>query len=271
MKTTMAEFAMCSICRNEYENIQDRRFHAQPVACNFCGPVYSLHSGGKVITDFNPILEELHWMITTGKIIAIKGTGGFHLMCNALNASAVSRLRTSKRREGKPFAVMFKDIHSLKEYAIVSEVEEKALNSWRKPIVVLKATRSLARGVSMELDTLGAFLPYMPLHHLLLSHPDLKAIVLTSGNLAEEPIIIDNKEACSVLSGVADAVVTYNREIYNRTDDSVVRVIAGRERVQRRSRGYVPAPLKLDFSGDGILPQVPNFPRVLSWQSNRLT
>jgi len=252
VKTTMADFTMCSVCRDEYEDIQNRRFHAQPVACNQCGPVYMLHSGSRVIKKLSLILDEIHRMIASGKIIAVKGTGGFHLMCDALNESAVSRLRKSKKREGKPFAVMFKDVDSLRQYAIVSEEEERALVSWRRPVVILKTLRPLAKGISMGLDTLGAFLPYMPLHHMLFFNAERKALVLTSGNLSEEPIIIDNRDAQKVLSPVTDAVVTYNREIYNRTDDSVVRVIAGKERVQRRSRGYVPAPVKLDFDVDGI-------------------
>jgi hydrogenase maturation protein HypF len=192
-------------------------------------------------------------MIASGKIIPVKGTGGFHLMCDALNESAVSRLRKSKKREGKPFAVMFKDVDTLRQFAEVSEEEERALVSWRRPVVILKTLRPLAKGISMGLDTLGAFLPYMPLHHMLFINAERNALVLTSGNLSEEPIIIDNHEAIKVLSPVTDAVITYNRDIYNRTDDSVVRVIAGKERVQRRSRGYVPAPVKLDFDVDGIL------------------
>ena len=252
-KTTMADFTMCRVCRNEYEEIQNRRFHAQPVACNQCGPVYQMHSGNRVITELSLILEEIHRMITSGKIIAIKGTGGFHLMCDALNESAVSRLRKSKKREGKPFAVMFKDVDTLRQFARVSEEEERALVSWRRPVVILKTVRPLANGISMGLDTLGAFLPYMPLHHMLFLNEETNALVLTSGNLSEEPIIIDNHLAIKVLSPVTDAVVTYNRDIYNRTDDSVVRIIAGKERVQRRSRGYVPAPVRLGFDVDGIL------------------
>ena len=135
----------------------------------------------------------------------------------------------------------------------MSEVEEIALNSWRRPIVILRATHQPAHGISLGLNTLGAFLPYMPWHYLFFERSQASAVVLTSGNLAEEPIIMENHVALDVLSGVADGILTYNREIYNRTDDSVVRVMAGRERIHRRSRGYVPAPVRLPFDADGIL------------------
>ena len=252
-KTTMAPFEMCPKCSDEYSDIMNRRFHAQPVACNHCGPHYSMHRGRRVITDFQQILDHTGKMIETGQIVALKGSGGFHLMGNALDDKAVNRLRNLKKREGKPFAVMFRDIDNLKQYAVVSEEEETALLSWRRPIVVLKNNGLLASGVTLGLDTLGAFLPYMPIHYLLFEKLNIPAMVLTSGNIAEEPIIITNDAAIATFSDKVDAVITYNREIFNRNDDSVVRVIAGRERVQRRSRGYVPAPVKLAFDADGIL------------------
>ena len=252
-KTTMAPFEMCPNCSDEYSDIMNRRFHAQPVACNHCGPHYSMHRGRRVITDFQQILDHTGKMIETGQIVALKGSGGFHLMGNALDDKAVNRLRNLKKREGKPFAVMFRDIDNLKQYAVVSEEEETALLSWRRPIVVLKNNGLLASGVTLGLDTLGAFLPYMPIHYLLFEKLNIPAMVLTSGNIAEEPIIITNDAAIATFSDKVDAVITYNREIFNRNDDSVVRVIAGRERVQRRSRGYVPAPVKLAFDADGIL------------------
>jgi hydrogenase maturation protein HypF len=252
-KTTMAPFTMCPQCRAEYEDLSNRRFHAQPVACNQCGPVYTFNTGDRCVHDLAQILELVASMIAAGEIIAVKGTGGFHLMCDARNEDVVNRLRKSKRREGKPFAVMFRDMESVRNFALVSEEEEKALISWRRPIVILKAKNQTPFEISRGLDTLGAFLPYMPWHHLFFEKSRGQAVVLTSGNLAEEPIIIDNREALAVLSTVADGILTYNREIYNRTDDSVVRVMAGRERLFRRSRGFVPAPVKLPFDVDSIL------------------
>ena len=252
-KTTMAPFKMCAKCREEYSEICDRRFHAQPVACNHCGPHYSMHYANETCTDLHNLIKNTCDLIEKGDIIAIKGIGGFHLMCDALNEEAVNRLRKLKMREGKPFAVMFRDISSLKKYAEVSEIEEQALKSWRKPIVILRSNNPPASGISLNLNTLGAFLPYMPIHYLLFEKLHTPAVVLTSGNLSDEPIIIDNLAAIQTLSGKVDAVITYNREIYNRTDDSVVRVITEKERVFRRSRGYAPAPVRLDFDVDGIL------------------
>ncbi len=140
-KTTMAPFVMCDDCREEYENIMDRRFHAQPVACNQCGPVYTLHTPDKVIHDLMEILEYACSVIKNGGILAVKGTGGFHLMCDAQNEDAVSRLRKSKKREGKPFAVMIRDVESVKELLPLSEEEEKSLSSWRRPIVILNTVK----------------------------------------------------------------------------------------------------------------------------------
>ncbi len=252
-KTTMAPFLMCNECREEYENITDRRFHAQPVACNQCGPVYTLHTPENVIHNFTEILECVCSLIKNGGILAVKGTGGFHLMCDAQNEEAVSRLRTSKKREGKPFAVMFRDIDHVKEYLPVSEEEEKALVSWRRPIVILHAVNQPAYSISSGLNTMGVFLPYMPWHYLFFEKSGLPAVVLTSGNLTGEPIIIDNLKALEFMPEVADGVLTYNRDIYNRTDDSVVRIMSNRERVIRRSRGFVPAAVKVHLDVDGIL------------------
>lgn len=251
--TTMASFAMCPDCHKEYEDVADRRFHAQPVACNHCGPQYQMHRDGILHTGAEEILEKTRDLIHRGGLIAVKGTGGFHLMCDALNEEAVSRLRKLKKREGKPFAVMFRDIESIKQYAAVSDAEASALTSWRRPIVILKTHRPLASGVTMGLDTLGAFLPYMPVHHMIFEKAGIPSLVLTSGNVAEEPVIISNEKALGILGPLTDAIITYNRDIYNRNDDSVVRVIAEKERVQRRSRGYVPAPVKLDVEVDGWL------------------
>jgi len=252
-KTTMAPFIMCDQCREEYKNIMDRRFHAQPVACNQCGPVYTLHTPDHEFHDFMEILQETSSIIATGGILAVKGTGGFHLMCDAQNEEAVSRLRTSKKREGKPFAVMFRDVESVKQFIALSEEEEKALISWMRPIVILKSLNQPAYSISSGLNTMGVFLPYMPWHYLFFEKSGLPAVVLTSGNLAGEPILIDNKQALALMPGVADGVLTYNRDIYNRTDDSVVRIMGGRECVVRRSRGFVPSAVKIHLDVRGIL------------------
>lgn len=251
--TTMQSFMMCTECSIEYNNILDRRFHAQPVACNHCGPVYKLLFGGKTISRLDEILQYLSSLITEGKIIAIKGTGGFHLMCNALDEKAVSRLRISKKREGKPFAVLFRDVESVKEYANVSAREEETLTSWRRPVVLLGLKKQPASSVTVGLNTIGAFLPYMPLHYMLFEKINLPALVLTSGNLADEPIITDEVEAIEVFKNIAEAILYYNREIHNRTDDSVVKVIGEKERLFRRSRGYAPSPVKTELHVDGIL------------------
>ncbi len=251
-RTTMAPFTMCPACRKEYEDMDDRRFHAQPVACRDCGPAYTLYNGERVMDDPDAILGRVCELLTEGAIIAVKGTGGYHLMCDALKEDSVSRLRLSKQREGKAFAVMFRDLESIREYASVSAGEESALLSWQRPIVILSSKRKLAEGVSMGLGTTGAFLPYMPFHHLLFERLRLPALVLTSGNLAEEPIITDDEKALSVLGPVVDAVLTYNRIIYNRNDDSVLQVIGMKTRMIRRSRGYVPFPLHLAFDVNGI-------------------
>jgi hydrogenase maturation protein HypF len=252
-KTTMEVFEMCPECAAEYNDVSDRRFHAQPVACNSCGPVYSLHINNTTVSSFESILKKLADLIRNGKIVAVKGTGGYHLMCDALNESTVKRLRSSKHREGKPFAVMFADINRIEEYAHVSGPEKEALLSWRRPIVILQTKKELARSVSSGFNTIGAFLPYMPIHYLLFERLGLPAVVLTSGNFYEEPIIINNDVALKKLFDIADAVLTYNREIYNRTDDSVVKIINNDECLFRRSRGYTPHPVRLNINADGIL------------------
>jgi hydrogenase maturation protein HypF len=252
-KTTMNDFEMCPDCRKEYSDIADRRFHAQPVACSVCGPEYSLLYDSKLIKKTKDIIDKMVELIKENKIVAIKGLGGFFLACDALSEEAVTRLRKKKNREGKPFAVMFSNIDTIEEYAFVDIAEETSLLSWKKPIVLLKLKKSLAPAVSVEFNTIGAMLPYMPLHYLLFEKSNISAIVLTSGNISGEPIVTDNKTAVEKLLNIADAVLTYNRDIYNRTDDSVVTVVNKRERIFRRSRGYVPVPINLNFNVDGIL------------------
>jgi len=251
-KTTMKPFVMCEVCHSEYVDVLDRRFHAQPVACKNCGPEYELIHEGNKTTDIHAILKKLAMLLEEGKIIAIKGIGGFQIACDAQNEKAVKTLRERKIREGKPFAVMFSSIEKIKEFTHLYPAEEKSLTSWRRPIVIVREKKQLAASVSMGFKTIGAMLPYMPFHHLLFEHTSLTAIVLTSGNLSDEPIVIQNTDAEKQLSRVADAILVYNREIYNRTDDSVAFVVNEKERILRRSRSYSPEPVNLNLNVDGI-------------------
>jgi hydrogenase maturation protein HypF len=254
-KTTMEPFVMCPVCKKEYGDVNDRRFHAQPVACNDCGPRYELIENGQSVTVFDDILDKSALLIGSGMIIAVKGMGGFHLACNASDEAAVNRLRQRKYREGKPFAVMFRDVESCKNFMEISLVEEENLLSWRKPIILLKNKKEgqrLAPGVSNGFNTTGVMMPYMPLHYLLFEKLSVPAIVFTSGNISDEPVIIDNDEAMARLENVADAFLLYNREIYNRTDDSVMMVTNNEPRLIRRSRGFAPSPVNLSLNVDGI-------------------
>ncbi len=244
---------MCSECEKEYKDVLDRRFHAQPVACTKCGPQYELINEGKSIKNFDSLLEGVCNLLYDGKILSIKGTGGFHLACDATNEDAVKRLRKLKVREGKPFAIMFSNIGTLKEYVEVDEVEEKTLASWQRPIVLLKNKKQLAKDICIGLNTTGVMLPYMPFHFLLFEKLKLPAIVLTSGNISDEPIVIDNEMAKKELSKISDALLIYNRDIYNRTDDSVVIVANKKPRLIRRSRGYAPSPIRLNIDVEGII------------------
>ncbi len=258
-KTTMKSFAMCPSCRQEYENVSDRRFHAQPTACSICGPRYELYAGAERIREnIVEIVGHVAQLIDRGGVVLIKGLGGMHLACDAFNETAVTKLRELKFREGKPFAVMFRDLESLKVYAHVNALEEQALLSWRRPIVLLAKKGNspqppLAGGLNSGLNLLGVMLPYMPIHYQLFRQLRNPAMVLTSGNFSSEPILTDNRDALDQFAARVDAVVLHNRDIYNRTDDSVVRISAGKERVFRRSRGYVPAPVRTGMNLEGIV------------------
>jgi hydrogenase maturation protein HypF len=253
--TSMKVFPMCDSCRREYEDVQDRRFHAQPVACSVCGPHYTLYIRSGKIEGIEKILATISECIMKGGIMAIKGLGGYHIACDATNEDAVTKLRLLKNREGKPLAVMFRDLATLRQYAEVNKPEERSLLSWKRPIVLLlvRHQRFLAPGVSVGLNTIGAMLPYLPFHHLLFQELKLPAIVLTSGNISDEPILIDDRKAIDTFLLKTEGVLAYNREIENRTDDSVVRVIHDVERVFRRSRGFAPAPVILKQDTGGIL------------------
>ena len=252
-KTTMRSFRMCHNCESEYNDILDRRFHAQPIACNNCGPVYSYKDSLKNLSNIKDILEEVALQIISGKTIAIKGTGGYHFMCDALNNNAVLNLRNKKQRDSKPFAVMFRDIESVKKYCYIDIEEEKELKSWRRPILILREKKMLSEAVSNGLKTTGTMLPYMPVHYMLFRNLKTPAVVLTSGNISDEPIITDDSSAKKQLIPVADSFLSYNRQILNRIDDSVIRIISHKTCLIRRSRGYVPRPVDLKCNVDGII------------------
>jgi hydrogenase maturation protein HypF len=265
-KTTMASFEMCDLCREEYGNPEDRRFHAQPNACPVCGPGLALiESGSDAVPSFDSthsaeILRKIRAFIRQGKIVAVKGLGGFLLACDAENDKAVKQLRLRKRRSDKPFALMARDVDAVEKFCIVSEVDRIAIESLRRPIVVLprRADATIPPQVAPGNSTIGVMLPYTPLHYLMFGESingpsEFTALVMTSGNLSEEPIVVSNEEARRQLSPIADWLVLHNRDIYMRADDSVVRTYAGSERVLRRSRGFVPQPIDLGMQVQEIL------------------
>jgi len=256
--TTMAPFRMCDTCASEYADILDRRFHAQPVACNRCGPVYELWVDGElVLQSFGEILRYAADSIQKGGILAVKGIGGFHLVCSASDDEAVRLLRLRKGRESKPLAVMFSDIERARDTVEVSAVEEKQLLSWQRPIVLLSLLNdpvlSLSPSLNNGLNTLGIVLPYMPFHYLLMDELTVPAIVLTSGNLTGQPILTETAEAIRTFRQITSVVISHQREIRNRVDDSVVRQIGDQGRLLRRARGFVPDPIPVSLPVDGIL------------------
>ena len=233
--TTMARFRMCPECQAEYGDPANRRFHAQPNACPNCGPALSAE------------IAEARRRLEAGEIVAIKGLGGFHLACDARNDDAVRRLRERKRRSDKPFALMARDMAAVEAICAVSPADREELESARQPIVILPRREDAGMPDSLAPGnrTLGVMLPYTPLHHLLFDDAAYSSLVMTSGNLSEEPIVVSNLEARQRLGAVADWFLIHNRDIYMRTDDSVVRTFEGKARILRRSRGYAPETLDL--------------------------
>jgi hydrogenase maturation protein HypF len=247
----MREFEMCAPCRAEYENPLDRRFHAEPTACAQCGPLLRLTGaeGCDVALDAGEdITDRARSLLSNGKIIAIKGIGGFHLACDALNAEAVARLRQRKYREDKPFALMAHSVDTIRDFCFVSDAEEVLLTSARRPIVLLerRTNATIPEEVAPRLHTLGFMLPYTPLHYLILENFN-RPLVMTSGNISDEPICYEDWNAIQRLDNIADYFLLHDRRIHIRTDDSVARVHDGREMILRRSRGYAPAPIKTAF------------------------
>lgn len=247
--TSMRDFHMCAECEKEFNLASDRRFHAQPNACPACGPWTGLHDrSGNLICEKEEALEKVVNLIRKGNIIAIKGIGGYHLVCDAASEEAVVMLRKRKNREEKPMAVMFPDMISVKEEVHLNSFEERAIDSIEKPVVIVrkKETSTIAHSVSPENNTVGVFLPYTPLHHIILRKLK-KPVVATSANITDEPIVKDEKDAFTRLSGIADYLLTHNRDILRRCDDSVVRIAAERQVPVRRSRGFVPTPVIMPF------------------------
>ncbi len=253
--TAMKGFQMCGPCEAEYHDPTNRRFHAQPNACWDCGPIVRLWDrAGREMPTEEPI-KEVQRILKDGKIVAIKGLGGFHLAVDATNNEAVTRLRQRKHREEKPLAVMALSLDDIRKFALVGKAEESLLTSIQRPIVLLekKPNSYLAEQVSPRNRNYGVMLPYTPLHYLILQDEELLALVMTSANISEEPIAIDNEEAFERLGHIADYFLNHNRDIYLRSDDSVLRVVGGSPRQIRRSRGYVPIPIFLDRSLEPIL------------------
>ncbi len=295
--TTMSVFKLCPDCSREYHDPRDRRFHAQPNACPVCGPQvelkYKIQNTKYKIKNRklkspnkiqNPIEETIR-LLKQGAILAVKGLGGFHIACDATNKEAVEKLRLKKRKSNKPFALMCPNIETIRKFCEVSGEEEEALTSNRRPIVLLKKLpNNLPDAVSPDNPCIGFMLPYTPLHYLLFYYPCLSpipdpsslapnfdALVMTSGNISEEPIVIDNDEAVSKLSDIAEAFLVHNRDIFMRVDDSVVRIQQFRDKWTRghgdteqkiisasisfirRSRGYVPEPIRLHEDGPEVL------------------
>lgn len=254
--TSMKQFSMCPECDREYHDPTDRRFHAQPNACPKCGPHLELwNASGDVLAREDAALLEAAKFIKEGKIIALKGVGGFQLLVDASAEFSVARLRTRKKREGKPFALMYPSLDQVRLDCVVSEMEGRLLRSPESPIVLL--TRQLresrvAPSVAPGSPCFGAMLPYTPLHHLLLSELRFP-IVATSGNLANEPICIDEKEALNRLAGIADYFLVHNRPIVRHVDDSIARIVCDREMVLRRARGYAPLPIRINESVPCVL------------------
>jgi hydrogenase maturation protein HypF len=240
--TTMATFQMCPACAHEYGDVADRRFHAEPIACPLCGPQLGLD------------LSEAIRALEQGRIIALKGLGGYQLACNASSAGTVDELRLRKRRSRKPFAVMMRDMATVAQYCLLSEPERQMLLSPAAPIVLLKMRErdGLAPGISPGLQHLGVMLPYTPLHHLLFEG-SLECLVMTSGNISEEPIVISNAAARCKLAPLVDVIVDHNRDIFMRVDDSVARLFEGVPRILRRARGYTPEAIPLSHQVAEVL------------------
>ena len=244
--TSMKHFKMCQQCQKEYDDPVNRRFHAQPNACAACGPNVALYDNRRASVLARDLIKRAAELLKKGYIVATKGLGGFHLAVDAENSDAVIRLRQRKHREEKPLALMSYDLDRIRRYAHIESDEEVLLTSPQRPVVLLKKkyANPLSPEISPRNRNFGVMLPYTPLHYLLLSY-DFTALVMTSGNISEEPIAIDNQDAFERLGDIADYFLIHNRDIYLRSDDSIVRRVDGATRFIRRSRGYIPTPVFL--------------------------
>ena len=254
-QTSMARFKMCAACQAEYDDPLSRRFHAQPNACWDCGPrVWLVGADGSALSADNPVAATIDRLVA-GQIMAIKGVGGFHLSVDATNQAAVMRLRERKHRYGKPLAVMVRDMEAAREVCALTAAEEALLQTAARPIVLARKRDGggIAEGVAPGIPWLGVFLPYAPLQHLLFADGRLRALVMTSANLSEEPIAIDNDEALARLGAIADAFLMHDREILQRCDDSVAAVVDGRPQLIRRARGFVPLGVELPLDAPPLL------------------
>jgi len=254
-KTTMRKFQMCPQCQREYDDPLDRRFHAQPNACPQCGPSLELVDGEGKPVKCSDVIKTASQLLKVGKILAVKGLGGFHLACDATSEETINALRARKRRPCKPLAVMIGTLEEIEKHCRVSPEERELLQSPQCPIVLLRwkhGSSSVSPAVAPNLNYLGVMLPYTPLHHLLLKETGLP-LVMTSGNLSEEPIAQDNDEALTRLGGIADYFLLHNRGIFARYDDSVYMVEEDIPQAVRRARGYAPYPIFLPFKSKQIL------------------
>lgn len=242
----MSAFTMCKKCSAQYKDIPNRRFHAQPIACGACGPkIWLTDSKGRTIkTETDEVVAETARLLLSGKIVAIKGIGGFHIAVDALNDKAVRRLRKRKRRDHKPFAMMSNSIETIKQHAIVSKQAEQVLRIPQSPIVLLRKRKDapIAPSVAEGVDTFGFMLCYAPLHYMLFAQ-GIEVLVMTSGNISDEPLIYKNEQALERLGGIVDAFLMHDREIYRQVDDSIVHFINEEPVLLRRARGYVPTPI----------------------------
>lgn len=258
-RTTMNQFQMCPQCLGEYNDLVNRRFHAQPNACPACGPkvrlLKSTHCSSSPQAEGNDAVEQAVALLESGKIIGIKGIGGYHLAVDACNDEAVQRLRELKQRDEKPFAIMAASLSNARLLAELSQTEEKLLYSPEAPIVIARkiAGSQVSSLVAPDNNWLGLMLPYAPLHHLLFVKSAYKALVMTSANLSDEPIAYEDDDALQRLCKIADYFLVHDRSIHIRCDDSVIRVFQGKPLFYRRSRGYAPRSLRLPFAVDPVL------------------
>jgi hydrogenase maturation protein HypF len=254
-QTSMAVFPMCARCQAEYHDPRNRRFHAQPNACRDCGPhLWLTTAQGDPIETSDPVAACLDRLVA-GEIMAIKGIGGFHLCVDARQEGAVMKLRERKHRYGKPLAVMVRDLAAARALCVVSAEEEDLMQAPARPIVLLRGREGngIAPSVAPGIPWLGVFLPYAPLQHLLFADARVQALVMTSANLSEEPIAIDNDEALVRLQRIADGFLLHNREILQRCDDSVMAVVDGGPQIVRRARGFVPLSMQLPMDAPPLL------------------